>query len=459
MTVTALILAAGEGTRMKSGKPKVAHEVLGLPMIRYVVDAAVRGGCGRILTVTGHKAEEVEAIVGDVSGFVRQEHQLGTGHAVMCAREAVSESGALIVLSGDIPLIRPETIRKLAEARESAGAAVALLTARMKDPLGYGRIVRDDAGGVRAIIEEKDCTPEQRMTDEVNTGIYCFDAASLLAHLNELSTANTQGEYYLTDMVGVFRAHGLGITAVQAADVIEVMGVNTRLQLAQVTKALQQRINHGLMLEGVTMIDPDLVWVGPEVSVGCDVEIWPMTTLLGKTIVGDGAVLGPGVRATDSVIKEGARVDASVLIGAEVGVDASVGPVAYLRPGAVLEAEAKAGTCVEIKNSTIGRGSKVSHLSYVGDATVGTGVNIGAGTITCNYDGLTKHPTMIGDGAFVGSDTMFVAPVKVGAGALIGAGSVITRDVPDGALALERAEQKIIEGWVARRRAGSGGRS
>lgn len=437
---------------MKSDKPKVAHEVLGMPMIRYVVRAAQAAGCERIIAITGHKAEMVEAVAGDIE-FAHQDQQLGTGHAVMCAREALGEAnGSLVVLSGDTPLISAETIAGLIAIRESSGAVAALLTTRMSDPTGYGRIVRGRDGSVTAIVEEKDCTPEQRRIDEVNTGTYCFDAAVLFAHLDRLSTGNAQGEYYLTDMVEIFRREGLTVAASETADAFETLGVNSRVQLAQVTKVLQQRINYELMLSGVTMTDPDLVWIGADVEIGRDVEILPMTTLLGQTRVGDSAVLGPNTRVTDSEIGAGARVDSSVLIGARVGPDARVGPVAYLRPGTVLEARAKAGTSVEIKNSTIGEGSKVPHLSYVGDATIGSEVNLGAGTITCNYDGINKHPTVIEDGVFVGSDTMLVAPVRIGKGAVTGAGSVITRDVPPGALAVERADQVHVEGWSERRR-------
>ncbi len=452
MSATALILAAGEGTRMKSETPKVAHRVLGVPMIRLVVEAARSAGCERIVTVTGHKAEAVEALIEDVS-CVRQDRQLGTGHAVMCAREALSPAaGSLLVLSGDTPLMTSETIAGLAAMRESGGSAVTVLTAAVPDPTGYGRIIRDRDGEVAAIVEEKDCTPEQRRVTEINTGTYCFDAEVLFAHLDRLTTANAQGEYYLTDMIRVFSEEGLTVSAMQTDDPLETLGVNSRLQLAEASSILQARINRGHMLEGVTMTDPALVWIGPDVQIGRDVEIGPMTFLMGATRVGDGAVLGPNTRVTDSVIGDGAIVDSSVVVSAVVGPQATVGPVAYLRPGAVLETGSKAGTCVEIKNSVVGEGSKVPHLSYIGDATIGRNVNVGAGSITCNYDGAHKHATVIGDGAFIGSDTMLVAPVRIGEGAITGAGSAITRDVPADALAVERNDQRIVEGWAARKR-------
>lgn len=452
MITTALILAAGEGTRMKSDLPKVAHAILGVPMVSFVVTAARAAGCDRVVAVTGHGAETVERILSDVT-CVRQERQLGTGHAVTCARDALlGIEGSLVVLSGDTPLMSADTIAGLIALRESSGSAVTVLTTRMPDPTGYGRIVRDRDGAVRAIVEDKDCTPEQRRIDEVNTGTYCFDGAVLFAHLERLTTQNAQGEYYLTDMIEVLNDEGLTVSAMETLDPLETLGINTRVQLAEATKVFQRRTNHRLMLEGVTMVDPELVWVGPDVRIGRDVELLPMTTLLGSTFVDTGAVLGPNTRVTDSSIGAGAVVDSSVLVGAQVGPGASVGPVSYLRPGAVLEARAKAGACVEIKNSVVGEGSKVPHLSYIGDATIGRDVNVGAGSITCNYDGVRKHPTTIGDGVFVGSDTMLVAPVHIGDAAVTGAGSVITRDVPPGSLAVERSEQRIVEGWARKRR-------
>ncbi|MBW6468020.1 MAG: bifunctional UDP-N-acetylglucosamine diphosphorylase/glucosamine-1-phosphate N-acetyltransferase GlmU [Coriobacteriia bacterium] len=454
MGATALILAAGEGTRMKSDLPKVAHAVLGVPMVAYVVAAARHAGCDRVVVVTGYRAEVVEELLGDVE-CVRQDRQLGTGHAVMCARGALADSGSLLVLSGDSPLIRPETIAELVAERESTGAAAVVLTAHLGDPAGYGRIVRDGEGGVSAIVEQKDCTSGQCAIDEVNTGTYCFDAAALFEHLDRLDTDNAQGEFYLTDMISLFVAEGLGVATVTVEDPQETLGINSRVQLAEATKVMQRRINREHLLAGVTMTDPDLVWIGPDVEIGRDTEIMPMTFLMGQTSIGTGVTLGPDTRVTDSHIADGAVVDSSVLIGAQVGPGASVGPVAYLRSGAVLGKNSKAGTCVEIKNSTVGEGSKVPHLSYIGDATIGAGVNVGAGTITCNYDGFRKHRTVIEDGAFIGSDTMLVAPVTIGAGAATAAASAISRDVKAGSLAIERSDQREIEGWAVRRSTGA----
>ncbi len=453
MNPTALVLAAGEGTRMKSDLPKVAHEVLGVPMVRLVVDAARAAGCERVLAITGHKAEAVEALIEDV-GCVRQDKQLGTGHAVMCARDALADfDGSLVVLSGDTPLMSPETISGLVAFRESSGSAVTVLTTHMADPFGYGRIVRDRDGAVSAIVEEKDCTPEQKRITEVNTGTYCFDAGVLFAHLDRLTTENAQGEYYLTDMISVFEGEGLTVSAMVTDDPLETLGVNSRLQLAEATRVLQGRINRHWMAEGVTMVAPELVWIGPDVQLGRDVEILPMTTLMGTSRIADRAKLGPNTRITDSSVGEGSVIDSSILVNAEVGDGCTVGPVAYLRPGAVLETGSKAGTSVEIKNSVIGEGSKVPHLSYIGDAEIGRGVNVGAGSITCNYDGFHKHRTVLEDGVFVGSDTMLVAPVRVGEGAITGAGSTISCDVPPGSLAVERGDQRVIDGWATRRRA------
>ncbi len=452
MSAAALVLAAGEGTRMNSRLPKVAHRILGVPMVTLVVEAARAAGAEPIVVVTGHLGELVRSLVPG-ERCVTQERQLGTGHAVMTGMQAFEGlTGSLLVLSGDTPLVTPGTLRDLVDARERSGASVALLTTRLPDPSGYGRILRDDAGEVTAIVEDRDLAPEQRHLDEVNTGTYCFDAAALAAHLNRLSAENAQREYYLTDMIAHLRDEGLGVVAMQTPDPNETLGVNSRVQLAEATKVLQRRVNREHMLAGVTMTDPDLVWVAPGVILGRDVVIEPMTFLLGSTSVADGAHVGPGSRLTDTQVGPHAGVDSSVCVSAVIGEGAIVGPMAYLRPGAVLGRGAKVGTYVEVKRSTVGEGSKVPHLSYMGDATIGAGANVGAGSITCNYDGKHKHPTFIGDGAFIGSDTMLVAPVSIGKDAVTGAGSVITRDVPDGALGLERSEQRAIEGYTERKK-------
>lgn len=437
---------------MKSDKPKVAHEMLGKPLVRWVVDAAREAGCGEVHVVVGHGKEQVEPLLEDCV-LSYQPEMLGTGHTVMCAADKFEGyGGCIVVLCGDTPLIRPQTIMQLIGAHERGGNAATVLTMELADPFGYGRIVRDEAGDVRGIVEEKDCSPEQAAICECNSGIYCFSAPELLSRLDRLDRDNAQGEYYLTDMLAILAADGCKVGSFVATDNDDCLGVNSRIQLAAATKIAQQRINAGLMADGVTMLDPDMVWVGPDVTVGRDVELLPLTMLWGTTSVGDGCTVGPNTRLTDCVVGRGCTVDETVGIEAvlEDGVDC--GPRAYLRPGAHLCTGAKAGTHVEIKKSTIGPGSKVPHLSYIGDAVVGADVNIGAGTITCNYDGSHKNRTVIGDRTFIGSDTMLVAPVTVGSDVVTGASSCITADVPDGALAIERSEQANIEGWVERHR-------
>jgi bifunctional UDP-N-acetylglucosamine pyrophosphorylase/glucosamine-1-phosphate N-acetyltransferase len=453
MTFSTLILAAGAGTRMKSERPKVIHELLGLPLVQWVVRAARQAHSAEILTVVGYGREQVIPLVGDTV-VVTQEQQLGTGHAIIAASEqlealhAAGKADSLVVLNGDSPLITPSTIAALVRQQQERGAAVCVLTQVSDDPAGYGRIVRDEDGNVVRIVEEKDATPEQLAIHECNSGAYSFDLPALLGSLKSLNNSNAQGEYYLTDVLELCAGKGRRVIAHIAEDPMEAWGINSRVQLAQATRLMQQRINEGFMVGGVTMLDPALVWIGPNVELENDIEILPLTMLYGTTSVGTGSRLGPNTRITDSVIGRDCNVDESVLIDARLEDGVAVGPRAYLRPGTVMRRGSKAGTHVEIKNSTIGVNSKVPHLSYLGDATLGQDVNIGAGTITCNYDGDAKHPTSIGDRAFIGSDTMFVAPVVVGSGAIIGAGSVITGDVPADSWAVERSDQRIVVGWV-----------
>lgn len=450
MEASALILAAGAGTRMKSAKPKVAHEIMGKPLVRWVVDAAHAAGITNVVGVMGHGREAVEPLLSDVT-TVLQEQQLGTAHAVLAAREALAgKTGSLVVLTGDSPLVRPETIQELIRTREEANAAVVVLTMEAEDPTGYGRIIRDAAGDVQEIVEQKDCTLEQAAVTECNSGFYCFDIETLFAALEEVSTDNAQGEYYLTDVLGIARSQGKRVLACVAADPTECLGVNSRIQLAQATKVLQQRINEKHMAAGVTMMDPATTWIGPDVTIEQDVELLPMTFLLGSTSVATGSVIGPNSRLTDTTVGPNCTVEETVAIETVLDSDVTCGPRAYLRPGTHMCDGSKAGTHVEIKKSTIGAGSKVPHLSYIGDTTMGTGVNIGAGSITCNYDGKNKWPTTIGDNCFVGSDVMMVAPVNLGEHCLIGAGSVITKDVSAGALGLGRARQTEIEHWNER---------
>ncbi|MCL1799434.1 MAG: bifunctional UDP-N-acetylglucosamine diphosphorylase/glucosamine-1-phosphate N-acetyltransferase GlmU [Eggerthellaceae bacterium] len=449
MGASAIILAAGMGTRMNSKKPKVAHELLGKPLVRWVVDAARAAGVDEVVTVLGHGREQVIPLVEGDTAIVFQEQLRGTADAVLACKEAFAGfDGPVLVLSGDCPLITPRTIGELVEEQTHSKAAAVVLTMELEDPSGYGRIIRDSAGEVERIVEQKDGSAEELAITECNSGFYCFDAQALFAALEQVSTDNAQGEFYLTDVLGICRAAGQRVSALPTAHPEECLGINSRVQLAQAARHLQKRINRGHMDAGVTMLDPETVWIGPGVAIGRDVEILPQCFLYGKTAVGEGSLIGPNTRLTDTVVGVGCTVDETIALEARIDDYATCGPRAYLRPGAHLCEKAKAGTHVEIKKATVGIGSKVPHLSYIGDATIGDGVNIGAGSITCNYDGKAKHHTVIEDGVFVGSDTMLVAPVTIGEHALIGAGSVITEDVSAHALGLGRARQTEIKDYT-----------
>ena len=453
MQSAAIVLAAGAGTRMKSKKPKVAHEVMGKPLVHWVLDAARDAGIDRSVIVVGHGRDQVIPLVEDRGQIVVQEEQKGTGHAVDMCRDLFADfEGSIVVLSGDSPLITSETIHQLVRSRERSGAAVVVLTMELDDPTGYGRIIRSTTGQVDRIVEQKDATPFEAAITECNSGFYCFDSKILFEALEQVGTDNAQGEYYLTDVLAICRTMGRAVLAFPAKDPTECLGVNSRIQLAEATKVAQRRINAAYMDAGVTMMAPDQVWIGPDVRIAPDVELLPQTFLTGKTEIGEDSVIGPNTRLTDTIVGRGCKIEETVAIEAQIDDRATCGPRAYLRPGAHLCEGAKAGTHVEIKKSTIGAGSKVPHLSYIGDTVMGAGVNVGAGSITCNYDGKHKSKTVIGDGAFIGSSTMMVAPVTIGAGTVIGAGSTITKDVPDDALALTRPKQDTVEGWAAKRR-------
>lgn len=453
MAFSTLVLAAGAGTRMVSSKAKAAHELLGKPMVRWVIDAALAAETDRVLTVVGHEREQVIPLVSDTA-IVVQEERLGTGHAIMVARAELEHHAkkgvSLVVLSADTPLLTEETIRALVDTQQSTGSAVCLLAHEMADPTGYGRVVLGACGQVERVVEDRDASPEEKEIKLCNSGAYCFDLPLLLANLEKLGNANAQGEFYLTEVFGLLVKSGESVVAYQV-DAAEAQGVNDRLQLALASSLMQKRINTRWMQSGVTMLDPASVWIGPDVVLSNDVEILPQVMLNGKTSIARGTLIGPNSRVTDSIIGRDCVIDESIVIGSELEDGVNLGPRAYLRPGTLMKLGSKAGTHVELKNTVVGVGSKVPHLSYLGDATLGTDVNIGAGTITCNYNGYEKNSTEIGDRAFIGSDTMLVAPVKVGSDTVTGAGSTITKDVPDGALSLERAEQKIIRGWVAKR--------
>ena len=455
MPMTAIVLAAGEGTRMKSRHPKVMHKLLDRPLVSWVTRAAREAGAERIVVVVGNGAQEVRDHLANEKNveFVEQTERLGTGHAVRVALDATGiDEGPVVILNGDLPLIEPETVRAFADSVGSGAHAASILTMTPPDPTGYGRIELACDGTVARIIEQKDCTPEQAtQLLECNAGCYAFDGALLAAHVAEIGNDNAQGEYYLPDMVEILRAHGHATTIVHCPDYVEGLGANNRAQLAELARLAQARINERLMLEGVSMLDPTTVWVGPDVTVGRDTVLLPMTMLWGETSVGEECVLGPSTRLTNTRVGNNVSLEETVCVDVTIEDDVTCGPRCYLRGGAHVLAGAHVGTHVEIKNSVIGEGSKVPHLSYIGDCTMGAGVNIGGGSITCNYDGVHKNRTVIGDGVFVGSDTMMVAPVTIGDGALVGASSCVTKDVPADALYLERADQRIVEGYAARR--------
>jgi len=453
-TLAAVILAAGQGTRMKSTLPKVLHEVAGQPMLAHVIKGAGVLGADPIVAVIGHGAARVRAACAAPGvTFALQAEQLGTGHALQCAApDLAGFRGDLLLLCGDVPLLRVETLIALLDHHRAAQATVTVLTAILANPHGYGRIIRGD-DGVERIVEEKDATPAERAVREINTGIYVFAAPRVFSLLAGLSNNNAQGEYYLTDVIAAARSARERVAALAVAHAEEAMGINDRVQLAEAGALLRGRINEKHLRAGVTLVDPAATYIDPEVIIGPDTVIHPGVHLRGRSVIGRDCLVEPGVIISDCTLADRVHVKAgSVLSEATVGADTDIGPMAHLRPGTVLAGENKIGNFVETKKAAIGRGSKASHLTYLGDAEIGAGVNVGCGTITCNYDGVHKHVTVIEDEVFVGSDVQFVAPVRIGKGSLIGAGSTITRDVPPDALAISRAEQKIVEGWVSRKR-------
>ncbi|GAA2541510.1 bifunctional UDP-N-acetylglucosamine diphosphorylase/glucosamine-1-phosphate N-acetyltransferase GlmU [Streptomyces sp. NPDC058947] len=456
-----VVLAAGEGTRMKSATPKVLHELCGRSLVGHVLAAAGELNPEHLVVVVGHAREKVTAHLGEIAPDVRtavQAEQNGTGHAVRMGLEELGGSvdGTVVVVCGDTPLLTGATLRALAETHAADGNAVTVLTAEVPDATGYGRIVRDEAtGAVTAIVEHKDATDAQRSIREINSGVFAFDGQLLADALKKVRTDNSQGEEYLTDVLGILREAGHRVGASVAGDHREIAGINNRVQLSQARRILNDRLLNAAMLAGVTVVDPATTWVDVTVTFEQDAVVHPGTQLHGATHLAEGAEVGPNARLTDTRVGAGARVDNTVADGAEVGPGATVGPYAYLRPGTRLGAKGKIGTYVETKNASIGEGTKVPHLSYVGDATIGEYTNIGAASVFVNYDGQEKHHTTVGSHCRTGSDNMFVAPVTVGDGAYTAAGSVITKDVPPGSLAVARGQQRNIEGWVARKRPGS----
>ena len=452
--LAAVILAAGQGTRMKSALPKVLHPVAGQPMLHHVVSTAESLGASPLVAVIGHGADRVrKTFAGASLSFALQTEQLGTGHALQCAEEALRGfRGDLLLLCGDVPLLRAATLRQLLDHHRQTSASVTILTACLENPTGYGRILRG-ADGVERIVEEKDATLQERQVLEINTGIYLFRAPEVFGFLGSLDNRNAQGEYYLTDVVAAVRQAGERVAALLIERAEEAMGINDRIQLAQAGALLRQRINEGHLRAGVTLVDPAATYIDPEVRIGADTLIHPGVHLRGRTVIGTGCEIEPGVVVSDCTIGDRVHLKSgSVLSESTIGHDCAVGPMAHLRPGTVLSGNNKIGNFVETKKAVIGEKSQASHLTYIGDATLGKNVNLGCGTITCNYDGVNKHQTIIEDDVFVGSDTQFVAPVRIGRGSLIAAGSTITRNVPEDALAIARTEQKNIDGWAARNR-------
>jgi bifunctional UDP-N-acetylglucosamine pyrophosphorylase/glucosamine-1-phosphate N-acetyltransferase len=451
----ALILAAGLGKRMQSKWSKLLHPIAGRPMVRHVVEATRGAGVSRTVVVIGNQADEVRQAVGDhdkKTAFAFQKEQLGTGHAVLCAeRQMQGHRGDVLILNGDLPALRPETLKSFVSYHRAHGAPLSLLTTVIPDPRGYGRVIRNYGGDVSRVVEEADAGPEERATQEINCGIYCVDFGALFRPLRRATRDNAQGEIYVTDLVELLRKEGRKVAAYRHPDPKEVLGVNDRAELAAAARALYRRKAESLMAAGVTLLDPDTTYIDMQVEIGRDSVIEPGVMILGQCQVGTDTRIGVGTRIADSSVGTGTEIlPYCVIASSRIGRGCRIGPFAHLRPETQMDDEARVGNFVEIKKSRLGRGSKANHLSYLGDAEIGRDVNIGAGTITCNFDGIAKHRTVIEDEVFIGSDTQLVAPVRVRRGAFIGAGSTITKDVPSHALALSRARQENKEGWAKR---------
>jgi len=454
-----VVLAAGQGTRMRSRLPKVLHPVGGRPLVGHVLDTAASLDPSRIVVVVRHEREKVAETVAELAPgvvIVDQDDVPGTGRAVEAALDALQDfDGDVLVLSADVPLLETGTLTELLAAHRTGGSAVTLLSARVDQPFGYGRIIRDDEQGVRRIVEQKDATADEAAVTEINVGVYVFQAAPLRTQLALVGTANAQGEKYLTDVVGLLREAQLGVAASVTSDAAAALGVNDRVQLSEAGRTLNARTVRRWQLEGVTVVDPATTWIDVTATLAPDVTILPNTHVRGATVIASGATIGPDTSLVDCEIGENATVTRTDGTLAVVEAGATVGPFAYLRANARVGVNGKVGTFVEVKNSSIGEGSKVPHLSYIGDTDIGRGVNLGAGAITANYDDLTKHRTVIGDEVHSGSHNVFVAPVTIGDGAKTGAGAVIRKDVPAGALALSVSPQRNIEGWVEKNRPGT----
>jgi len=447
----AVILAAGKGTRMKSKLPKVLHQVAGKSMVRHVADCSLRAGAEKLITIIGFGGAEVKEAMAEFSQIVEQKEQLGTGHAVQQCIPALEEySGDVVILCGDTPLLRQTTLAKLVEKHQMSGDGATVLTAKLSNPTGYGRIIRQ-GGQVVAIVEEKDATEEERQVREINTGIYCFKSEKLVEALGSLRNDNAQGEYYLTDTLAYLAGQDVAVGAMVLEDADEAIGVNSRVQLAQVEGILRKRKNEELMANGVTLLDPASTFVDEEVEIGADTIIYPFTWIEGASKIGEDCRIGPNTRLTNVEIGDAVEIQFAYVHDCRIDEQVTAGPYVHLRPDTHLKAGVKVGNFMEVKNSIIGEGTKLPHFSYIGDADLGKEINIGCGTITVNYDGVKKHRTVIEDGAFIGCNSNLVAPVRIEKGAYVGAGSTITKDVPAESLGVSRAKQSNFEGWVKRR--------
>lgn len=452
MQRAAVILAAGKGTRMKSELPKVLHKVCGRPMLDYVIEALNNAGIENIVIVVGHRGDMVAENLPVTVSTVNQHPQLGTAHALLQTKEKLEGfNGSVLVVGGDTPLITPSSLKNLLEYHENIKAKATVLTADLAEPGNYGRVIRESTGKVLKIVEQRDAGQEELAVSEINTGIYTFSGEGLFDALLEIKNNNAQKEYYLTDLIEKYVKAGLPVAATKIKDPGEILGINDRCQLAEVESIMRRRILTDLMLSGVTVVDPKNTFVDRGVEIGQDTTILPFTIVEGKSYVGPNCTIGPGTHLLDVQVGAGALIKNSIIMESTIGDNCNIGPFAYIRPGCVLEQGVKVGDFVELKKAKIGVKSKVPHLSYIGDTTMGSGVNIGAGTITCNYDGVNKWTTVIGNGAFVGSNTNFVAPVEIGESAVIGAGSTITENVPDNALSVARGRQKNIEGYTGKK--------
>jgi bifunctional UDP-N-acetylglucosamine pyrophosphorylase / glucosamine-1-phosphate N-acetyltransferase len=450
-----VILAAGQGTRMKSRMAKVLHRLAGKPLIEHVLRAAQALHPATVTMVVGHEADSIRSFVGEQPniGWVLQKPQLGTAHALQQAEPRLAgKHGTLILLSGDVPMLRATTLRRLVDTHQTARAAATIVTAIVDRPYGYGRIVRA-RGRIARIVEERDASPKDRQVREINGGIYAFDLAPLFDALRGIASQNAQGEYYLTDLVAIYRRRKLRVETLLVENPHEIRGINSRTELAEVSRIVRQTKNEELMAAGVTMIDPATTYIDPDVQIGPDTVIHPGVAIEGQSRIGAACEIHSNVRIVDSEIADKVVIqDFCLILGSRIAESGSVGPFAHLRPDSVVGKGAKVGNFVELKKTTLGPGSKANHLAYLGDATIGAKVNVGAGTITCNYDGTSKHPTVIEDEAFIGSDTQLIAPVRIGKGAYVGAGSSITEDVPPGALGIARGRQTNVAGWVERKK-------